>query len=100
MRLRVFEGGDDLERLLEFGWRRCKGAMNDLDLHGMNATHAFKAHGARGLTPAEQAVGVGNVAVNRIDGLDVRRVRGIHHPLTRVERLVAGGVFTTPRSAV
>ena len=74
--------------------------MNDLDLNGMQAAHAFEAHGAGSLAPAQQAVGVGHVAVDRIDGLHVRGVSSVDHPLARVERFRAPGVFATPRSAV
>src|SRR5271165_5983739 len=65
--------------------------MNDLDLNGMQAAHAFESHGARSLAPTLQAVAVGNVAVNRIDGLYMRGMRSIDHPLTCVERLAPAG---------
>ncbi len=67
--------------------------MNDLDLNGMQAAHAFEPHGARCLAPVQQAVRVGHVAVNRIDGLDVRGVRGVDHPHPCVERFSPGRRF-------
>ena len=55
--------------------------MDDFDLDGMQAAHAFESHGARRFSPAQQPVGVGNVAVHRIDGLHVRGVSGVDHSL-------------------
>src|SRR5271157_6561606 len=64
--------------------------MNLLNLHGMDAPHAFKSHGARSFAPAQQALRIRDVAVNRIDRLNVRRMSRVHYSLAGVQRFTTG----------
>src|SRR5664279_630868 len=63
--------------------------MNDLDLHGMDAAHAFEAQGASGCSPALETCRVGNIAEYGVDRLYPRCMGGVNHTLSGIERLVA-----------
>src|SRR5271169_3112027 len=63
--------------------------MNHLNLHRMDASHALESHGARRFAPSQQAPRVSNIAVNRIDRLNVRGMSRVNYSLAAVQRFTA-----------
>ena len=81
--------------------------MNQRNLSGMNAAHAFEPKRPRTLGPAPQSVHITYVAKNGIDGLHSQRPRCVHQARAGVERFAAfhcldraqvGGVVFEPDS--
>src|ERR1700678_3483625 len=89
MRLRILVGRNDLLRYLQLRRKGSECPMNGLDLDRVNAAHAVEAQGARGFAPAQQAVGIGDVALNQIYRLNMRRMGSIYQSHASVKRLRA-----------
>src|SRR5581483_5821552 len=83
--LRILVRGDNFFGFFDFWRRGSERLMNDGNLRGMNASHAFEAHGPGAQRPSPQAFKISYIAEDRIDRLNASRMGGIDYSRAGIE---------------